>query len=54
MVLRRCPYEVQTTKEGFFIAAVDFHFTCTCPDRSPEVCAQYTCLCPERRADPEQ
>ena len=54
MTPRRCPHEVQIQKEGFFVAAVDFHFECTCPDRSPDVCAQYTCLCSERRAAPEQ
>ena len=54
MVHRRCPYEVQRVEEGVFIAAVDFHFDCTCPDllRANWDCDQYVCLCSERRAVP--
>jgi len=50
---RRCPYEVQRVEEGFFVAAVDFHFDCTCPDRAAWDCDQHLYLCPERGAVPE-
>ena len=46
---RRCPHEVQEVREGVFVAAVDYHFTCVCPDRVNWNCDQYVCLCPERR-----
>ena len=52
---RRCPHEVQEIREGVFVAAVDYHFTCTCPcpDRANWNCDQYVCLCPERLAEEE-
>lgn len=49
MTPRRCPHEVQETREGVWTAAVDYHFRCTCPDPENWNCDQYTCLCPERR-----
>jgi len=51
-VFRRCPHEVREVREGFWIAVVDYHFHCTCPDRKNWDCDQYVCLCDERQAVP--
>ena len=52
LVLRRCPHEIREVREGIWIAAIDYHFRCGCPDRAAWDCDQYSCLCPERRAVP--
>lgn len=48
----RCPHEVRETREGVWVAAVDHHFHCRCPDRENWDCDQYICLCSERLAVP--
>lgn len=52
MTPRICPHEEQEIREGFWIAAVDYHFHCRCPDRAAWNCDQHICLCPDRRAVP--
>lgn len=52
MMPRRCPHEERETREGVWIAAVDYHFHCRCPDRKNWNCDQYRCLCLERQALP--
>ena len=52
MTPRRCPHEVREVREGTWIAAIDYHFRCGCPDRAAWDCDQHLCLCPERGAVP--
>lgn len=52
MMPRICPHEEQEIREGVWIAAVDYHFHCRCPDRRTWNCDHYICLCPDRRAVP--
>lgn len=49
---RRCPHERRTVLEGFWVATVDYRFSCECPDRAVWNCDRYFCLCPDRRALP--
>jgi len=34
MMPRICPHEEQEIREGVWVAAVDYHFHCRCPDRA--------------------
>lgn len=54
MMPRICPHEEQEIREGVWIAAVNYHFHCRCPDRRTWNCDHYICLCPARHIRREQ